>query len=238
MILAPTHPPTPPLCQICRKLEDLLIQRLGKKDRNVKYKTLLSTLVRKIPASVLAKMFDGVDPHGQGPDGLAEGDPDGDMSTVLLPKDPDAEHTWFIDRHGPSFDFVLSYLRHDPSTARGPFVLPRDEAQRERLAEEAEYFGLPELGAACVCPLRGMALRCGGVRVTAEAILSLSEAERAEDYDRLNLTHPVRKEIEAEVLKHAVEAARVREAAGRRRRVCARRRRRRRGCGRGCAGWS
>ena len=43
--------------------------------------------------------------------------------------------------------------------------------------------------------------------------LSLSEAERAEDYDRLNLTHPVRKEIEAEVLKHAVEAARVREAA-------------------------
>ena len=180
---------------------------------DVKYKTLLSTLVRKIPASVLAKMFDGVDPHGQGPDGLAEGDPDGDMSTVLLPKDPDAEHTWFIDRHGPSFDFVLSYLRHDPSTARGPFVLPRDEAQRERLAEEAEYFGLPELGAACVCPLRGMALRCGGVRVTAEAILSLSEAERAEDYDRLNLTHPVRKEIEAEVLKHAVEAARVREAA-------------------------
>jgi hypothetical protein len=46
-----------------------------------------------------------------------------------------------------------------------------------------------------------------------EDILSLSEAERAEDYDRLNLTHPVRKEIEAEVLKHAVEAARVREAA-------------------------
>eukprot|EP01043_Picozoa_sp_COSAG02_P089476 COSAG02_NODE_26449_length_632_cov_3.827392_1_plen_80_part_00 len=24
------------------------------------------------------------------------------MSTVLSPKDPDAEHTWFIDRRGPS----------------------------------------------------------------------------------------------------------------------------------------
>ena len=138
----------------------------------------------------------------------------GDMSTVLLPKDPDAvEHTWFIDRDGPSFDFVLSYLRHDPATARGQFVLPRDDAQREKLAEEAEYFGLPELAAVCVCPLRDMALRCGGVRVTKEDILSLSEAERTEEYERFRLNKVLRKRVEAEVLKHAVEVARVREAA-------------------------
>ena len=33
--------------EVCRKLEDLLIQRLGKKDRNVKYKTLLVIKVRQ-----------------------------------------------------------------------------------------------------------------------------------------------------------------------------------------------
>ena len=179
------------------------------------YKTLLSTLVHKIPTSVLAKMFDGVQQHHrQGRDGLAEGAPgDEGMSTVLLPKDPDAQHTWFIDRHGPSFEFVLNYLRHDEATAGDSFPLPRNDAQREQLAAEAKYFGLPELAAACECPLRGMALGCGGVGVTVEDILSLSEAERAEDYDRLNLSRPVRKRIEAEVLRRAVEAARVREAA-------------------------
>ena len=181
----------------------------------VPYKTLLSTLVRKIPASVIAKMFDGVRQHGGGPGGLAEGVPGGggDMSTVLLPKDPDAEHTWFIDRDGPSFDFVLNYLRHDEASAGGAFPLPRDEAQREKLAAEAEYFGLPELAAACVCPLRGMALRCGGVRTTVEDILALSDAERAEEYERFDLSHAVRKRVEAEVLKRVVEARRVREAA-------------------------
>lgn len=181
----------------------------------VQYKTLLSTLVRKIPASVIAKMFDGVRQHGGGPGGLAEGVPGGggDMSTVLLPKDPDAEHTWFIDRDGPSFDFVLNYLRHDEASAGGAFPLPRDEAQREKLAAEAEYFGLPELAAACVCPLRGMALRCGGVRTTVEDILALSDAERAEEYERFGLSHVVRKRVEAEVLKRVVEARRVREAA-------------------------
>eukprot|EP01043_Picozoa_sp_COSAG02_P009259 COSAG02_NODE_312_length_24941_cov_60.672611_7_plen_527_part_00 len=179
------------------------------------YKTMLSTLVHKIPSSVLAKMFDGVrQHHRQGPDGLVEGAPgDEDMSTVLLPKDPDAEHTWFIDRHGPSFEFVLNYLRHDEATAGEHFPLPRSDAQREQLAAEAKYFGLPELAAACECPLRGMALGCGGVGVTVEDILSLSAAERAEDYDRLKLSHPMRKAIEAAVLRRAVEAARVREAA-------------------------
>ena len=183
----------------------------------VQYKTLLSTLVRKIPASVIAKMFDGVRQHGGGPGGLAEGVPgvggDGDMSTVLLPKDPDAEHTWFIDRDGPSFHFVLKYLRHDEASAGGAFPLPRDEAQREELAAEAEYFGLPELAAACACPLRGMALRCGGVRTTVEDILALSDAERAEDYERFGLSHAVRKRVEAEVLKRVVEVRRVREVA-------------------------
>ena len=183
------------------------------------YKTLLATLVHKIPASVLAKMFDGVGQHHrQGPDGLAEGAPggdgaDGDMSTVLLPKDPDAQHTWFIDRHGPSFEFILNYLRHDEATAGDFFPLPRDDAQREQLAAEAKYFGLPELAAACECPLRGMALGCGGVGVTVEDILSLSEAERAKEYQRSDLAEVHRKRVEAAVLKRAVEAARVREAA-------------------------
>eukprot|EP01044_Picomonas_judraskeda_P000668 COSAG03_NODE_31_length_18330_cov_15.424936_10_plen_526_part_00 len=181
----------------------------------VQYKTLLSTLVRKIPASVIAKMFDGVRQHGGGPGGLAEGVPgaDGDMSTVLLPKDPDAQHTWFIDRHGPSFEFILNYLRHDEATAGDFFPLPRDDAQREQLAAEAKYFGLPELAAACECPLRGIALGCGGVGVTVEDILALSDAERAKEYQRSDLAEVHQKRVEAAVLKRAVEAARVREAA-------------------------
>eukprot|EP01043_Picozoa_sp_COSAG02_P068733 COSAG02_NODE_11519_length_1707_cov_3.074627_1_plen_306_part_00 len=46
-----------------------------------------------------------------------------------------------------------------------------------------------------------------------EDILALSDAERAEEYERFGLSHVVRKRVEAEVLKQVVEARRVREAA-------------------------
>ena len=46
----------------------------------------------------------------------------------------------FIDRDGPSFRYVLNYLR-DPF-AKKP-LLPRDPAERDQLAREADFYGLP-----------------------------------------------------------------------------------------------
>ena len=48
----------------------------------------------------------------------------------------------YIDRDGPSFRYVLNYLR-DPF-AKKP-LLPRDPAERDQLAREADFYGLPGL---------------------------------------------------------------------------------------------
>ena len=45
----------------------------------------------------------------------------------------------FIDRDGPSFRYVLNYLR-DPFAKP---LLPRDPAERDQLAREADFYGLP-----------------------------------------------------------------------------------------------
>ena len=47
----------------------------------------------------------------------------------------------FIDRDGPSFRYVLNYLR-DPFAK--PLV-PRDPTDRDQLAREADFYGLPGL---------------------------------------------------------------------------------------------
>ena len=47
----------------------------------------------------------------------------------------------FIDRDGPSFRYVLNYLR-DPFAKP---LLPRDPAERDQLAREADFYGLPGL---------------------------------------------------------------------------------------------
>ena len=47
----------------------------------------------------------------------------------------------FIDRDGPSFRYVLNYLR-DPFAKP---LLPRDPAERDQLARETDFYGLPGL---------------------------------------------------------------------------------------------
>ncbi len=47
----------------------------------------------------------------------------------------------FIDRDGPSFRYVLNYLR-DPFAK--PLV-PRDPTDRDQLAREVDFYGLPGL---------------------------------------------------------------------------------------------
>ena len=47
----------------------------------------------------------------------------------------------FIDRDGPSFRYVLNYLR-DPSFKP---LLPRDPTELDQLAREADFYGLPGL---------------------------------------------------------------------------------------------
>ena len=47
----------------------------------------------------------------------------------------------FIDRDGPSFRYVLNYLR-DPFAKP---LLPRDPAERDQLAREADFYGIPGL---------------------------------------------------------------------------------------------
>ena len=47
----------------------------------------------------------------------------------------------FIDRDGPSFRYVLNYLR-DPFAKP---LLPRDPTERDQLAREADFYGIPGL---------------------------------------------------------------------------------------------
>ena len=47
----------------------------------------------------------------------------------------------FIDRDGPSFRYVLNYLR-DPFAKP---LLPRDQTERDQLAREAGFYGIPGL---------------------------------------------------------------------------------------------
>ena len=47
----------------------------------------------------------------------------------------------FIDRDGPSFRYVLNYLR-DPFARP---LLPRDPIERDQLAREVDFYGLPGL---------------------------------------------------------------------------------------------
>ena len=47
----------------------------------------------------------------------------------------------FIDRDGPSFRYVLNYLRDPFKTP----LLPRDPTERDQLAREADFYGIPGL---------------------------------------------------------------------------------------------
>jgi hypothetical protein len=143
-----------------------------------RYTTLLSTL-QTHPGSQLARMFDCLCPENQaGPDGLMEGKV-GEMSVVMLPRDPADEGYFFIDRHGPSFEYILTFLRDGAAAA-----LPTQPSALRQLAAECRFFGLDELAERCAlagprCSVHSLATlvdECGGGATEAE-IVALSEAE-------------------------------------------------------------
>ena len=141
-----------------------------------RYTTLLSTL-RTLPESRLAQMFDAPD-HDFGEEGLAEGQA-GSTSTILVPQDPAGDGAFFIDRHGPSFAHILTWLRDGTAAAR-----PQQPAELRQLAAEARYFGLDELAERCelstgacrVHSLASLVEECGGGTSAAE-ISALSDVE-------------------------------------------------------------
>ena len=92
-----------------------------------RYTTLLDTLTR-VPGSMLAAMFDGLDSD------------DADSARFALPQDDTG--AFIIDRDGPSFRHVLNFLRHEGA---GPYPLPRSAEDRSVLALEAQYYMLDEL---------------------------------------------------------------------------------------------
>ena len=132
-------------------------------------------LLRAVPEALLAKMFDGLE-HQYGAEGLSESIPGG-MSTVPVPRDPD-DGSFFIDRHGPSFAYILTSLRDGADAA-----LPSQPAELRQLAVEARHLRLDELTARCVaaagCTVNSLATlvdECGGGATAAE-IAALSDAE-------------------------------------------------------------
>jgi hypothetical protein len=86
-----------------------------------RYTTLLGTLVSH-PNCMLARMFEAVVHQG----------------SIGLPQHPDGAYV--IDRDGPSFRFVLNYLRDG-----GCPVLPSSDVELAQLLAEAKYYMLEDL---------------------------------------------------------------------------------------------
>ena len=172
--------------------------------------TVLSTLLAK-PGSRIYEMFADMRQGGApsfprtqraGADGLPEGVPY--QPGGPLPQGSDG--AYLIDRDGPSFRYVVNYLRD------GEPALPTKASELDQLAREARYFGLEELAAACACPLQIVRAACGGC-VTADEILSLSEEQRKTLCQQQRVSVVVQMRLEATVHERAVEAERLRGAA-------------------------
>lgn len=85
-----------------------------------RYTTLLGTLL-KHPESMLARMFEAVT-----------------QGSIGLPQHPDG--AYIIDRDGPSFRYILNYLRDG-----GCPVLPSSDVELAQLLAEAKYYMLENL---------------------------------------------------------------------------------------------
>ena len=174
------------------------------------------TPLREVPVSA-AK------PAGGAGGGIAESVPPPRRPRGPLPKVGGA---YILDRDGPSFRFVLNYLR------RETIVLPTTRGEVEELKHEAQYFGLPELEAACDRRLRGvgslsaLAAACeGGVTVADIVALSSDELEELMQQQKVNVVVAKRIRQEAQEEREQAKAlARVGAAlsdAGLRSLVCA-----------------
>ena len=182
----------------------------------IKYITTLETLLAR-PRSRLYEIFADVLQGGKPcyptstveRDGIAEGVPLSEAGGSMLVAGPLPQHDgiWFLDRNGPSFAYVLDFLR------TGDVALPTDPQQIRQVAIEARYYGLGELaqlcdavpGAVAVTSLRTLAAACGG-GTTATDIAKLTDAEATEVLREHRVGLMVAKAIWREV---AVERERV-----------------------------
>ena len=99
------------------------------------YVSSLSTITA-VPGSAFASVVEGNRAHGRRRSG--EGETDDAVAT--------------FDRDGPSFRWVLIYLRWVGAGSIPPLALPQDAGERQQLAEEAAFYGLPELEQHCRRP--------------------------------------------------------------------------------------
>lgn len=180
-----------------------------------RHTTTLQTLLAR-QGSPLHSMFADVPQGGVPcfPTGGAPG-PDGVMEAVLpgrggpLPRLADG--AYLIDRHGPSFEYILSLLRGGAS-AEEVALSALSSGDVWQLAVEARYFGLEDLASACravappgpVSSLPTLAAACGpGITVAAVVALSDAEVTALLEQQKINL-------VMAKRLRYEVAAERVR----------------------------
>ena len=99
------------------------------------YVTALSTLAA-VSGSAFASVVE--DQQARGRRHREEGDNEDAIAT--------------FDRDGSSFRWVLIYLRWVSAGSTPPLALPQDAGDRQQLAEEAAFYGLPELESYCRRP--------------------------------------------------------------------------------------
>ncbi len=99
------------------------------------YVTSLSTL-----AAISGSAFASVVEDQQARRGRLQGDEEGEDAIATF------------DRDGASFRWVLIYLRWVSTGSAPPLALPQDAGERQQLAEEAAFYGLPELEKCCRRP--------------------------------------------------------------------------------------
>ena len=99
------------------------------------YVTALSTLAA-VSGSAFASVVE--DQQARGRRHREEGDNEDAIAT--------------FGRDGSSFRWVLIYLRWVSAGSTPPLALPQDAGDRQQLAEEAAFFGLPELESYCRRP--------------------------------------------------------------------------------------
>jgi hypothetical protein len=181
----------------------------------VKHVTTLETLLSNPECrlyDMFASMRDGHPPCFPtdvgggviGPDGIREGRALQPYLGGPLPQDCETG-TYIIDRNGKCFGVILDYLR-----SGGEVGLPPPGQQRQQLAIEARYFGLPELAATCtVNSVDSLALACGAGITAAEIVELPSEQLEAlfqEQGVGVVFASHIRAEVDAKNAQLAVEA--------------------------------
>eukprot|EP01043_Picozoa_sp_COSAG02_P000195 COSAG02_NODE_4_length_69935_cov_46.806590_3_plen_500_part_00 len=153
------------------------------------FTTVLTTLLSE-PGSRLFCMFEPMQQGGQPTFGRGR---EADPRTPKGPLPRSSRGAYVIDRDGPSFHYVLNYLRNGQLLSIPPVV-----ADLSLLAAEAHYYGLTKLANICTCPLVTLAIACGP-GVSASDLVKLPTAQRGTLCQQQGINVVGSMKIEAEV---------------------------------------